>query len=101
MPFRNTASFGKRREFIAMAELLKRGFDVYATLVDDQGRSGTPKFEQFSRYRGDNGFELLRAWSPAPRNPELQRRAPRRSLGRRRSTSSSESDSVNDPRHQQ
>jgi hypothetical protein len=35
-PFRDSASFGKRQEFVAIAELLKRGFDVYATLVDDQ-----------------------------------------------------------------
>jgi len=34
--FRSTASFGKRQEFIAIAELLRRGFDVYLTLVDDQ-----------------------------------------------------------------
>ena len=34
--FRSTASFGKRQEYIAVAELLKRGFDVYMTLVDDQ-----------------------------------------------------------------
>lgn len=33
---RSTASFGKRQEFVAMGELLKRGFDVYMTLVDDQ-----------------------------------------------------------------
>jgi hypothetical protein len=33
---RNTASFGKRQEYIAVAELLKRGLDVYMTLVDDQ-----------------------------------------------------------------
>lgn len=36
MNFRTSASFGKRQEFIAVAELLKRGFDVYMTLVDDQ-----------------------------------------------------------------
>jgi len=36
MPFRDTASFGKRQEFVAIAELLHRGFDVYATLVDDR-----------------------------------------------------------------
>jgi hypothetical protein len=35
-PFRDSASFGKRQEFVAMAELLKRGYDVYSTLVDDQ-----------------------------------------------------------------
>lgn len=35
--YRHTASFGRRHEYIAAAELLKRGFDVYMTLVDDQG----------------------------------------------------------------
>lgn len=35
-PFRGTASFGKRQEFIAMAKLLEEDFDVYQTLVDDQ-----------------------------------------------------------------
>jgi len=35
--YRDTASFGKRQEYIVIAELLKRGFDVYQTLVDDQG----------------------------------------------------------------
>jgi len=34
--FRNSASFGKRQEFVAIAELLRRGLDVYLTLVDDQ-----------------------------------------------------------------
>jgi hypothetical protein len=33
--FRSSASFGKRQEYIAIAELLRRGFDVYMTLVDD------------------------------------------------------------------
>ncbi len=37
MSYRDTASFGKRQEFIAIAELIRRGFDVYLTLVDDQG----------------------------------------------------------------
>jgi hypothetical protein len=36
MNFRSSASFGKRQEFVAIAELLRRGFDVYLTLVDDQ-----------------------------------------------------------------
>jgi len=36
MVFRNAASFGKRQEYIAVAELLRRHFDVYMTLVDDQ-----------------------------------------------------------------
>jgi hypothetical protein len=36
MDYRTSASFGKRQEFVAVAELLKRGFDIYMTLVDDQ-----------------------------------------------------------------
>ena len=36
MDHRSTASFGKRQEYIAVAELLRRDFDVYMTLVDDQ-----------------------------------------------------------------
>ncbi len=36
MNYRSSASFGKRQEFGAIAELLRRGFDVYMTLVDDQ-----------------------------------------------------------------
>jgi len=36
MAYRESASFGKRQEYVAVAELLKRGFDVYMTLVDDQ-----------------------------------------------------------------
>tara|TARA_B100000315_G_C14447797_1_gene527663 strand:+ start:488 stop:946 length:459 start_codon:yes stop_codon:yes gene_type:complete len=35
--FRSSASYGKRQEFFAIAKLLKRGNDVYLTLVDDQG----------------------------------------------------------------
>ncbi|MFI5021614.1 MAG: hypothetical protein ACHQRJ_08180 [Alphaproteobacteria bacterium] len=35
-PFRDNASFGKRQEFAAIAELLRRNYDVYMTLVDDQ-----------------------------------------------------------------
>ena len=37
MSHRDSASFGKRQEYVVVAELLKRGFDVYMTLVDDQG----------------------------------------------------------------
>jgi hypothetical protein len=33
---RSSASFGKRQEYIAVGELLRRGYDVYMTLVDDQ-----------------------------------------------------------------
>ncbi|MCX5647991.1 MAG: hypothetical protein NTX40_02670 [Planctomycetota bacterium] len=36
MNFRHAASFGKRQEFVAIAELLRLGYDVYLTLVDDQ-----------------------------------------------------------------
>jgi hypothetical protein len=36
MAFRPAAAFGKRQEFVAIAELLRRDFDVYLTLVDDQ-----------------------------------------------------------------
>ena len=35
-PYRSSASFGKRQVYIAVAELLRRGHDVYMTLVDDQ-----------------------------------------------------------------
>ena len=34
--FRSSASFGKRQEYMAVAELLRLGHDVYMTLVDDQ-----------------------------------------------------------------
>ena len=34
--FRSSASFGKRQEFVAIAELMKRNYDVYLTLVEDQ-----------------------------------------------------------------
>jgi hypothetical protein len=37
MKYRDSASYGKRQEYVAIAELLKRNFDVYMTLVDDQG----------------------------------------------------------------
>jgi len=35
--FHDTASFGKRQEYSVVAQLLRRGFDVYMTLVDDKG----------------------------------------------------------------
>jgi hypothetical protein len=34
--FRSGGSFGKRQEYIAVAELPRHGYDVYMTLVDDQ-----------------------------------------------------------------
>jgi hypothetical protein len=36
MNHRSSASFGKRQEYVAVAELLRRDFDIYMTLVDDQ-----------------------------------------------------------------
>lgn len=36
MKHRTSDSFGKRQKYIAVAELLRRGFDVYMALVDDQ-----------------------------------------------------------------
>jgi hypothetical protein len=36
MAYRDAASFGKRQEYAAVAELLRLGHDVYMTLVDDQ-----------------------------------------------------------------
>ena len=35
--YRSSASFGKRQEYSVIARLLQEGFDVYMTLVDDQG----------------------------------------------------------------
>lgn len=35
--YRSSVSFGKRQEYFAIAELLKRRYDVYLTLVGDQG----------------------------------------------------------------
>ncbi|MDG6908615.1 MAG: hypothetical protein JRN20_22845 [Nitrososphaerota archaeon] len=37
MSFRSLSSFGKRQEYVAIAKLLEKGYDVYQTLVDDQG----------------------------------------------------------------
>lgn len=37
MNYRDTAAYGKRQAYMAVAELLRGGFDVYMTLVDDQG----------------------------------------------------------------
>ncbi len=35
--FRSSASFGKRIEYVVIGELLRQGYDIYQTLVDDQG----------------------------------------------------------------
>jgi len=37
MSYRSTASFGKRVEYVVIGELLRRGYDIYQTLVDDRG----------------------------------------------------------------
>lgn len=37
MTYRDSASYGKRQEFKAIAKLLELGHDVYSTLVDDMG----------------------------------------------------------------
>jgi hypothetical protein len=51
MNHRNTASFGKRQEYIAVAQLLQRGFDVYMTLVDDQQIDCVVRQEKDARLR--------------------------------------------------
>jgi hypothetical protein len=50
-PFRSSASFGKRQEYMAVAELLRRGHDVYMTLVDDQQIDCIIRREKKSRLR--------------------------------------------------
>ena len=49
--FRNSASFGKRLEFLVMGRLLQLGFDVYQTLVDDQGIDCIVREEKDNRIR--------------------------------------------------
>lgn len=49
--FRSSASFGKRQEYIAVAELLRRGYDVYMTLVDDQQIDCVVRQEKDGRLR--------------------------------------------------
>ena len=51
MDYRSTASFGKRQEYVAVAELLRRGFDVYMTLVDDQQIDCIIRQEQTGKLR--------------------------------------------------
>ena len=51
MSFRSSASFGKRQEYIAVAELLRRGHDVYMTLVDDQQIDCVVRQEKDSKLR--------------------------------------------------
>ena len=34
---KSSASFGKRIEYVVIGELLRRNYDIYQTLVDDQG----------------------------------------------------------------
>ena len=35
MSYRSSSSFGKRQKYAAVAEMLRRGFEVQMTLVDD------------------------------------------------------------------
>jgi hypothetical protein len=49
--FRSSASFGKRQEYMAVAELLRRGHDVYMTLVDDQQIDCVIRQEKEARLR--------------------------------------------------
>ena len=51
MNYRSSASFGKRQEYVAVAELLRRGFDVYMTLVDDQQIDCVIRQEKAGRLR--------------------------------------------------
>jgi hypothetical protein len=51
MDYRSTASFGKREEYVAVTELLRRGFDIYMTLIDDQQIDYIIRQEQKSKLR--------------------------------------------------
>ena len=50
--YRSSKSFGERYEYRAISELLEHGYDVYKTLIDDQGidciirkvMNGSPKY---------------------------------------------------------
>ena len=73
MKYRDTASFGKRQEFRAIADLLGRGYDVYQTLVDDQqidciirlsGSSG-PKYVDI-QIKARSKFAQEQSWGDWP-----------------------------------
>ncbi len=49
--FRSNASFGKRHEFTVIAELLKRHYDVYLTLVDDKQIDCVVRIEKSEQLR--------------------------------------------------
>ena len=66
MVFRDRASFGKRQEYVAIAELLKREYDVYMTLVDDRGIAGgdgeparQEKTHVTEKHRGERTFAVV------------------------------------------
>ncbi|MEC2073750.1 hypothetical protein [Alkalihalophilus marmarensis] len=76
MKFRDSASYGKRQEYIAVSELLKRDFDVYMTLVDDQGIDCIIRINE-NRYldiqikaRSKNASGKDRAYFPRLKVPE-------------------------------
>ena len=47
--YRSAKSFGERIEYVVIGELLKRGFDVYKTLVDDQQIDCILRFEKSNK----------------------------------------------------
>ena len=50
---KSSASFGKRIEYVVIGELLRRGYDIYQTLVDDQG------IDCVLRHEGNNTLVYL------------------------------------------
>jgi hypothetical protein len=60
-PFRNSASFGKRQEMVTFGELLRRGYDVYLTLVDDQQIDCIVRFD-----RNPGTFAAMEIRKPRP-----------------------------------
>ena len=73
MKYRDTASFGKRQEFRAIAELLGRGYDVYQTLVDDQQidcivRLSSPKGPRYVdiQIKARSRFAQKKSWGDWP-----------------------------------
>ena len=82
MPYRNSASFGKSIELIVFDKLLRRGFEVYLPLVDDQEIdcvvrrevSGKPVYLDIQikarskecKPRGSGSFSYLKVRKPRP-----------------------------------
>jgi serine/threonine protein kinase len=66
MNHRSTASFGKRQEYVAVAELLRRGFDVYMTLVDDEQIDCINRAAENPSLASESSHSLLRNTRRAP-----------------------------------